>query len=155
MDKIELINCHLINSTVSGSRTGGLIGWTSGYSNQNDGPVKTYVTIEDCSVIGCTITGSSVGGINGHAGASDWTYTIIKDCTVKENKLISTDNGGWRVGVVVGTANSGEVTIDNITESGNTLTQGDKTAPDGQSNLYGRFVPNSTGKLIINGNEVQ
>ncbi len=151
MARIELINCHLINSSVSGSRTGGLVGWTSGYNNTNDGPVKTYINIIDCSVIGCTITGSAVGGINGHAGANAWTFTTIENCIVKDCNLNSTDNGGWRVGVVVGTANSGEVIINNITESGNTLTQTGKTAPAGQSNLYGRFVPNSTGKLIIDG----
>jgi len=160
MDTITLENCHLINSTVtstdSEARAGGLVGWTSGYSNPHDGPVKTYVTIRDCTVIGNTITGhSSVGAINGHAGASDWTYTTIENCEIKNNTLHSTNNGGWRVGVVVGTANSGEVTINNITESGNTLTQVGKTAPAGQSNLYGRFVPNSTGKLVIDGVAIQ
>ena len=158
MPTITLENCHLKNSTVtggSGSRTGGLIGWTAGYSNVNDGPVKTYVTIDNCSVIGNTITcDGSVGGINGHAGNNDWTYTTITNCIVKDNKLSSTDDGEWRVGVVVGTANVGEVTISDITESGNTLTQTGKTAPAGQSNLYGRFVPGSTGKLIIDGTEV-
>ncbi len=158
MQEITLIDCHLLNSTViggKGSRTGGLIGWTAGYNNVNDGPVKTYVTIEDCSVIGNTITcDGSVGGINGHAGNNAWTYTTIKNCTVQNNKLISTDDGGWRVGVVVGTANVGEVTIENITESNNTLTQTGKTAPQGQSNLYGRFVPDKTGKLIIDGVEI-
>ena len=151
---ITLENCHLLNSSVTGSRTGGLIGWTSGYSNTSDGPVKTYVTVKDCSVIGCTITGTSVGGINGHAGASDWTYTTIENCEVRDCNLISTDTGAWRVGVVVGTANSGEVTINNITESGNTLEQVGKTAPS-HSNLYGRFVPNSTGKLTIDGVSIQ
>ena len=156
MAKIELTNCHLLNSTVTGgagSRTGGLIGWTAGYSNVNDGPVKTYVTIDGCSVIGCTIQcDGSVGGINGHAGNNDWTYTTIKNCTIKNNTLASTDDGAWRVGVVVGTANVGEVTISNITESGNTLTQTGKTAPVGfLRNLYGRAVLGATGKLTIDG----
>ena len=159
MAKIELTNCHLLNSTVTGgagSRTGGLLGWTAGYSNTNDGPVKTYVTIDGCSVIGCTVTcDGSVGGINGHAGNNDWTYTTIKNCTIKNNTLASTDDGEWRVGVVVGTANVGEVTISNITESGNTLTQTDKTAPAGDKrNYYGRFVPGTTGKLTIDNEEV-
>ncbi len=159
MDKIELTNCHLLNSTVTGgagSRTGGLIGWTAGYNNQNDGPVKTYVTIDNCSVIGCTIQcDGSVGGINGHAGNNAWTFTTIKNCTITNNKLISTDDGEWRTGVVVGTANVGEVTISNITESGNTLTQTGKTAPEGfKRNYYGRFVPGTTGKLTIDGEEV-
>ena len=158
MAKISLDNCHLLNSTVTGgagSRTGGLIGWTAGYNNQNDGPVKTYVEIRNCSVIDCEITcDGSVGGIYGHAGNNAWTYSTIENCTVKNCKLNSTDDGGWRVGVVVGTANVGEVTINNITESGNTLTQTGKTAPEGQSNLYGRFVPGTTGKLVIDGTEI-
>lgn len=152
--KIELNNCHLRNSSVSGSRTGGLIGWTSGYNNENDGPVKTYVNILNCSVENSTITGSSVGGINGHAGANAWTFTTITNCTVTGCTLNSTDDGDWRVGIVVGTANVGEVTISNITESGNTLTQDGKTAPS-HSNLYGRFVPqNGSGKLTIDGVEI-
>lgn len=155
MAVITLTNCHLKNSTVTGgagSRTGGLIGWTAGYNNVNDGPVKTYVTIEDCSVIECTITcDGSVGGIYGHAGNNAWTYSTVKNCTVKDCKLNSTDDGDWRVGVVVGTANVGELTISGITASGNTLTQTGKTAPAGQSDLYGRFVPGSTGKLTIDG----
>ena len=159
MAKIELTNCHLLDSTVTGgagSRTGGLIGWTAGYNNVNDGPVKTYVTIDNCSVIGCTIQcDGSVGGINGHAGNNAWTYTTISNCTITNNKLISTDDGEWRTGVVVGTANVGEVTISNITESGNTLTQTGKTAPEGfKRNYYGRFVPGETGKLFIDGYKV-
>ena len=152
MDEIILRNCHVKNSTITGSRTGGLIGWTSGYNNINDGAVKTYVTIDQCSVVECTINGTSVGGINGHAGANAWTYTTIKDCVVRDCNLNSTDDGDWRVGVVVGTANVGEVTISNITESGNTLTQTGKTAPTGEKrNYYGRFVPGTTGKLTIDG----
>jgi len=159
MNLITLENCHLLNSTVTGgdgSRTGGLLGWTAGYNNVNDGPVKTYVTITDCSVIGCTITcNGSVGAIYGHAGNNAWTYSTVKDCTVKGNKLISTKTSEWRVGVVVGTANVGELTIENIIESGNTLEQTGLTAPEGQSNLYGRFVPGTTGKLVINGTEIK
>jgi len=155
MDTITLINCHLKDSSVTGSRTGGLIGWTSGYNNPNDGPVKTYVTIRDCSVTGCTINGSgSVGGINGHAGANAWTYTTIENCIVENNELTSTKNDVWQVGVVVGTANVGEVIISGITESGNTLTQTGKTVPTDQSNLYGRFVPGATGILVIDGEPI-
>ena len=121
----------------------------------NDGSVKMYVTFKDCSVIGCTISGSSVGGLNGHAGANPWTFTTIENCTVKDCTLQSTDDGDWRVGVAVGTANVGEVTITNLAESGNTLTQTGKTAPTGyKRNYYGRFVPGTTGKLIIDGYEM-
>lgn len=151
MAKITLDNCHLINSSVTGpDRVGGLIGWTSGYNKVNDGPVKTYITIKDCSVVGNTITGGgSVGGINGHAGANAWTYTTIEDCKVENNELISTDDGSWRVGLVVGTSNVGQVAINEITASGNTLTQGAVTANEGQTDLIGRYVPGAESKLVI------
>lgn len=154
MPTIELDNCHLTNSemiSTGGARVGGLIGWTSGYNNPNDGPVDTYIKITKCSVEGCTISAKgSVGGIIGHAGCNPATYHTISDCSVKNCVLTSTDDGGWRVGVVVGTANLGELTINNITESGNTITQTGKNAPE-HSNLYGRFVPGTTGKLVIDG----
>lgn len=152
MPTIELDNCHLTNSEIistGGARVGGLIGWTSGYNNPNDGPVDTYIKITKCSVEGCTISAKgSVGGIIGHAGCNPATYHTISDCSVKNCVLTSTDDGGWRVGVVVGTANVGKLTITNVTESGNTVTQTGKTAPE-HSNLYGRFVPGDTGKLVI------
>ena len=152
MPTIELDNCHLTNSemiSTGGARVGGLIGWTSGYNKPNDGPVDTYIKITKCSVEGCTISAKgSVGGIIGHAGCNPATYHTISACSVKNCVLTSTDEGGWRVGVVVGTANVGELTITNVTESGNTVTQTGKTAPE-HSNLYGRFVPGTTGKLVI------
>ena len=152
MPTIELDNCHLTNSEIistGGARVGGLIGWTSGYNKPNDGPVDTYIKITKCSVEGCTISAKgSVGGIIGHAGCNPATFHTITDCAVKNCVINSTDDGGWRVGVVVGTANVGELTITNVTESGNTVTQTGKTAPE-HSNLYGRFVPGTTGKLVI------
>lgn len=158
MPKIELNNCHLTNSTITstgGARVGGLIGWTSGYNKKNDGPVDTYITVTNCSVENTKITAAgSVGGIIGHAGANPATYHTFTNNTVTGCTLHSTDDGGWRVGVVVGTANVGEVALNNTTESGNTVTQTGKTAPAGQSNLYGRFVPGTTGKLVIDGTAV-
>lgn len=152
MPTIELDNCHLTNSEIistGGARVGGLIGWTSGYNNPNDGPVNTYIKITKCSVEECKLEAKgSVGGIIGHAGCNPATFHTISDCSVKNCVLTSTDDGGWRVGVVVGTANVGKLTINNITESGNTITQTGKTAPE-HSNLYGRFVPGTTGKLVI------
>ena len=154
MPTIELDNCHLTNSemiSTGGARVGGLIGWTSGYNNPNDGPVDTYIKITKCSVERCKISAKgSVGGIIGHAGSNPATYHTISDCSVKNCNLTSTDDGDWRVGVVVGTANLGELTINNITESGNTITQTGKNAPE-HSNLYGRFVPGTTGELVIDG----
>lgn len=154
MPTIELDNCHLTNSemiSTGGARVGGLIGWTSGYNNLNDGPVDTYIKITKCSVERCKISAKgSVGGIIGHAGSNPATYHTISDCSVKNCDLTSTDDGDWRVGVVVGTANVGKLTINKITESGNTITQTGKDAPE-HSNLYGRFVPGTTGELVIDG----
>ena len=156
MDVVSLTDCHLTNSTITctgGPRVGGLIGWTSGYNNQNDGPVDTRITIDNCSVENCEITSNgSVGGLIGHAGANPATYHTIRNCTVTGNTLTSTDDGGWRVGIVVGTANVGELAMDGITESGNTLEQTDKEAP--ANTLYGRFVPGDTGTLTIDGTPV-
>lgn len=158
MPKVELKNCALVNSSISAtgadnaSRVGGLIGWTAGY-NGEDGPVDTYVTIENCAVTNCEIVGikGTVGGIIGHAGANPATFTTITNCAIKDTKLGSIDDDDWRVGSVVGTANVGEVTITNAVESGNTLTQTGKEAPE-HTLLYGRFVPsNGNGKLTIDG----
>ena len=166
MDVITLVNCHLKNSSIitpnngaNESRIGGLVGWTAGYNKQNDGPVDSYITIENCSVVGCTLKGAgSIGAICGHAGANAATFTTIKNCTITNNKLISTDDGGWRTGVVVGTANNGQCVISNITESGNTLTQAsasDFKNPTGATrHYYGRFVPAGTGNLTIEGVEI-
>ncbi len=160
MDKITLINCHAKNVTLitpndgaDESRLGGLIGWTAGYNNQNDGPVDSYITVKNCSVKDCDIKcAGSVGGIIGHSGANAATFTTIENCTVTGNTLTSTDDGGWRVGVVVGTANNGQTTITGITESGNTVAQTGKTAPEGEKrNYFGRFVPAGTGSLTIDG----
>lgn len=167
MDVITLINCHLKNSTITTpnngqaeSRIGGLVGWTAGYGNENDGPVDSYITIQNCSVTGCTFKGwGSIGGICGHAGANEATFTTIENCTITNNKFISTDDGGWRTGVVVGIANNGQCVIKNITESGNTLTQNnadDIKNPEGaKRNYFGRFVPAGTGSLTIDGVAVE
>ena len=163
MVEITLINCHLKNSTIitpndgaAESRIGGLVGWTAGYNNPNDGPVDSRITIQNCSVTGCTLKGAgSIGGICGHAGANAATFTTIENCTVTGNILVSTDDGDWRVGAIVGTANNGECVINNVTVSGNTISQVGKTAEVYQSELYGRFVPAGTaGTLTINGTAV-
>ncbi len=155
METITLDNCHLVNSTVTGSRTGGLIGWTSGYNNVDDGPVKTYVTVLNCSVTGSTITGNgTVGGIIGHAGANDWTYTTIEGCTVENTNLTSYDDS-YRVGAIVGTANVGQVSISDCESIDNTIAQingeDEITRPEGQSDLYGRAPVGTTGNLVVDG----
>ncbi len=142
---IELDNCHLIRSTLSGSRTGGLIGWTAGYNNTSDGPVKSYVNIKNCSVDGCTITGSgTVGGLIGQAGANAWTFQTLENCEVNNSTLISTSSSDKGIGTMVGTANVGEITLVNCSSIGVTET-GVDTVTD---KIYGRLALGTTGKIV-------
>ena len=162
MDIIQLTNCHLVDSSIitpgdgaAESRIGGLIGWTAGYNNKNDGPVDSYIIVDGCSVVNCTLKGAgSIGGIIGHAGANEATYTTVKNCKVEKCTLESTDDGDWRVGVIIGTANNGQAEIFKASSVDNSVSQTGKTAPAEQSDLYGRFVPSGTGTLKIDGKEI-
>ena len=155
MTRIELDNCHLKNSKIvstGGARVGGLIGWTSGYNNQNDGPVDTKVTLTNCSVEKVTIEAKgSVGGLIGHAGANPATYHTITGCTVKDSTLKCTEMGkSWRVGDLVGTANVGQVTVDAATSaSQNTLTQENADPQEPEDSIFGRKEVGKAGLVII------
>lgn len=159
---LKFYNCHVVNCSIESTaeaRVGAFVGWTSGYNNTADGPVDSYVYFDKCSAVGCNITAKgSVGAFVGHAGANPATYHYITNCTATGNTFHSTDTGGWRVGVMVGTANVGEVRISGSIFSDNTLTQTDQTAPAANAtdkrNLYGRFVPGTTGKLYIDGVQI-
>ena len=159
MPRIELDNCHLKNSKIvstGGARVGGLIGWTSGYNNQNDGPVDTKVTLTNCSVENVTIEAKgSVGGLIGHAGANPATYHTITGCTVKDSTLKCTETGkSWRVGDLVGTANVGQVTVDAATSaSQNFLTQENASTQKPEDSIFGRKEVGTDGLMII-GNKV-
>ena len=136
MQTITLEKCTLKNSTVSGERAGGLIGWTSGYNNPDDGPVDTNVTVSDCIVEKCTISATkSAGGIIGHAGANPATYHTIANCTVKDVTL-----SGEYTGQLIGTANVGQVTA-----NGNTLSSNNTTK------YVGRYALGTTGSVTIDG----
>ena len=155
MTRIELDNCHLKNSKIvstGGARVGGLIGWTSGYNNQNDGPVDTKVTLTNCSVENVTIEAKgSVGGLIGHAGANPATYHTITGCTVKDSTLKCTETGkSWRVGDLVGTANVGQVTVDAATSaSQNTLTQENADPQEPEDSIFGRKEVGKAGLVIF------
>lgn len=145
MTEITLDNCHAKNVKLSGaSRTGGLIGWTSGYSRQDDGPVKTYVTIDGCTVKNCTINAEteSAGGFIGHSGASDWTYTTVTNSAVIDTVI---NGGSDRTGIYLGTSNVGETTFTNCTYENVTGTLNEA------HELYGRTAHGTTGKLTIDG----
>ena len=155
MPRIELDNCHLKNSKIvstGDARVGGLIGWTSGYNDPNDGPVDTKVTLTNCSVENVTIEAKgSVGGLIGHAGANPATYHTITGCTVKDSTLKCTETGkSWRVGDLVGTANVGQVTVDAATSaSQNILTQENADPQKPKDSIFGRKEVGTAGLVII------
>ena len=143
--RVEMENCHLVRSSLTGSRTGGLIGWTAGYNNVNDGPVKSYISIKDCSVDNCEITGSgTVGGIIGQAGANAWTFQTLENCEVNNTKLTSTNSSNKGIGTLVGTANVGEITLVDCKSIGVTEIGAD-TVTD---TIYGRLALGDTGKIV-------
>ena len=142
---VEMDNCHLVRSTLTGSRTGGLIGWTAGYNNTSDGAVKSYVDIKNCSVDGCTITGTgTVGGIIGQAGANAWTFQTLENCEVNNSTLVSTNTSNKGIGTLIGTANVGEITLVNCSSIGVTESGADPVT----DKLYGRLALGSTGKIV-------
>ena len=156
MTTITLDDCHLKNSEIGvegNAWVGGFVGYTAGYNKVNDGPVDTNVSITNSSIEDCNIstTSGSIGGFIGHAGGNPATYQVVNNSKVANTKLTTGTTKDWRVGVVAGTVGVGQLSIANVESTGNTLTQTDKTLPEGQSDLYGRFVPNTTGKLVIDG----
>ena len=147
--KVELTDCHVDGGSISGTDTtgvGGLIGWTSGWSD-------TQVKLTNCSVKNCEIKGdNSVGGLIGHAGANKDTYHTITNCAVMGCTLTSSKKGDWRVGDLIGTANVGRVTVDQDTADntkGNTRTQSGGIGSAIFHGRVGRSVLGTTGKLTV------
>ena len=154
MPTISLTNCHVKGGTIertSGARVGGLIGWTAGYNNPNNGPVDTKITLTNCSVEDVKITAKgSVGGLIGHAGANPTTYHDITNCTVSGCTLTSTKDSGNYVGTLVGTANVGQITVDAASSaSGNTLKQNSSASEEASDKILGRDAVNDTGLVIV------
>lgn len=142
---VTMTNCHAnnVNLTAGDTRAAALVGYLVGKA-----------TITNCSVVNSSITAQgSVAGIIGHAidnTTGSWVGQTIENCTVSGCTFNSTDDGGWRVGAIVGTIDGNQsMAINNCTYTGNTLSQIGKTAPG--HDLYGRIVNN--GKLIIDGGE--
>lgn len=140
---LTMANCNVSETKIESNvdtRYGLLVGYLIGGGS-----------ITNCSVTNCEVKVSSgaVGGIVGHEARQDgYTNSLsISDCTVSGTKLETSDSGDWRVGEIIGTVAGTETSINNCNTSGNTLTQTNKTAPNGQSSLYGRV---SGGNVTIN-----
>lgn len=157
---VTLENCSLINSHVEGGHwTGGLIGYTAGYSG-NDGPVFMEVNINNCTVIGNTITGKgSVGSVIGHGLGDAWTGVTIANTFVSGNEVTSTGSSKEKAGALVGTIGTagntgspnnyepktGYLRIEDTTVLENTVTSGGTEI----NRIYGR--PGSATEITISG----
>ena len=153
---VTLDNCHLVSSTITGdttegTRTGGLIGYTSAAKSEKNVSKDTMITVTNCSVVGSTLTSyGTVGGLIGHAGANQYTDHLIQDCTVSRTELISTEVGdGYKgVGAIVGTLNRGRATIQNCT-SVNVLERSYEMPIPSIYENYSNGVPLEYGRLSL------
>ncbi len=144
---ILMDNVKITNSTIEGAYyAGGFVGYTSGYGNDNNGPVNASHNFTDCSIKNSKVTahGSSAGGLIGHCGSNAATTTRINNFTTTGTDVAGKDAA--HTGTLIGTANLGIVYFDGSI---------DGTTPDTTTiqNYIGRFVPDTTGKLVINGSE--
>jgi len=144
---VQLKNCHLVNSSVTGKGwTGGFIGFAAGYNKQDDGPVFQSVVLDGCSVENSDITGANAtGGFFGHATANAWTDVVITNCEVKDNTITCTDDSNIKAGAVVGTVGVGTVHVD-ANVSGNTAISNGVEV----NRIFGR-IGSSGGVLEITG----
>ncbi len=132
--KASFNECHLINSTVTGSeRAAGLIAYSS----------NADITITDCSVVDCCI--KSIGGAAGFIGYTTGV-TNVKNSKVEETEVEATEDRTGKAalaGAVIGTVNA-NATLTNVTVSGNTVKNTGATA---YSDMIGRVV---SGNLTVN-----
>lgn len=137
---VTLTDCCVDNVkmiTEADTRVGGLIGVA--YANVN---------VSNCTVKNCEFKAfGSIGGIIAQACDSDNSVYTISNCSVNDTILKSIDDGGWRVGSIIGSAAAGKTYVNACSYSGNTLSQDNKTAPDHE--LFGRITPG--GELYIDG----
>ncbi|MBE5769405.1 MAG: hypothetical protein E7333_07450 [Clostridiales bacterium] len=147
-DELVFENCTAKDCTVKSAKyAAAFAAYTAGYDVQNNGPVYGDVTIKDCEVIGGSITGNgSVGAAIGHSGGNPDTTNTITNLKVEGVAIKGED--AEHTGIVVGTANVGKTIINNATYENVTGNYNTKHP------LYGRFVPDGTGTLTIDGTNV-
>ena len=137
-------NCHVKNCSLTGDNTRGaaIVGYWIGGGE-----------IKNCTVDNATITiGGSAAGIVGHRSPERHGAYLatakIANCAVTNSHITSNDDS-WRVGAAIGTADSGEVTVNGFNHSGNTLTQSysSMSFTDPGHPVYGRTT--NSGSVTI------
>ncbi len=138
---INMENVTISHSTIKSAKyAAGFAAYTSGYGDDYDGPVNASHNFTNCTLINSTVTGGgSTGALIGHAGGNKATTTTINGVKVSKSTIKGEDNA--HSGVIIGTAGVGEVS----------LTYNEADVLGGP--VVGRFVPGTTGKLVINGEE--
>ena len=144
-DELVIKDCTVTDCIVSSAKyAAAFVAYTAGWDVQNDGPVYSNVTIENCMVTGGSITGGGSTAVAiGHAGGNADTDSIITRLTV--SNVVINGEDAEHTGIAVGTANVGKTYITDVKYDG--ITGNYNTAHP----LYGRFVPKTTGKLVIDG----
>ena len=146
---VTLENCHLVSSHLNGGHyAGGLYGYGAGYSKEGDGPVHTYITIENCSASGSTIESEgSTAGICGHAAGDNWTTVDISGCSVNDNTIKCTGSSTEKAGNLIGTIGAGTVTISGTSANENSVSS--NGTPINRD--YGRLEFDTSGSLTVDG----
>lgn len=143
---VRITNCHIVGGEINGGHwAGGIYGYAAGYDVENNGPVHTVINIDGCSVDDVNIESddASVGGIIGHAGGNPNTEVNVSNTSVTNCEIITT--GTNKAGNILGTNNSADTTLTNVTYSGNIV----KAADVENKKAYGRlaFVENKDGSI--------
>ncbi len=138
---ILMENVTITGANISSAKyAAGFAGYTSGYGADYDGPVNASHNFVNCTLINSSVVGGgSVGALIGHAGGNKATTTTINGVVAKGNKIVGEDTE--HTGVILGTSHVGEVVLNY--DAANV-----QAGP-----AVGRFVPNESGKLTINGVE--
>ncbi len=141
---INMENVTINNANITGAEyVGGFAGYTSGYGVDTNGPVNASHNFTNCKITNSTLTSStdgSTGGLIGHAGSNAATTTRINGFAYENLTLKQTESRPDKIGNMIGTANVGIVYV----------ADADIVIADD----IGRFVPGTTGKLVVNGEEI-
>ncbi|MBQ9760655.1 MAG: hypothetical protein IJW16_04845 [Clostridia bacterium] len=149
VDNVTIDNCDFVADGAGQGYAGAVYGWASGTYGSTEAPVSiSNVTVANCEFTTC----GSVGAIIGHASSNDDMVATIANCKVVDNKITYAENKGKsKAGIVVGTVNGAQLSISNIDESGNTVTN----VGVANTKLYGRTSFMGNGKLTIDGVAIQ
>ncbi len=95
---IEMKDCHLKSSTITGTSTAGADGMAGG--------LVGYSSAANVSFSNCTVEDSYITGYGNAAGLIGYSSskTTINDCKVNDNTIRCSETGkNWRIGAIIGT----------------------------------------------------